>query len=144
MNTKNPHFKRLYPDNVENKPIMINFVLSQFLDGVQIWKKKVAHLAPYLINVLNLPPTYRGKLGLGMFLISLIVSLYESLPPYVDKTDINDSQLQIEDKTPQDLLNDVSALLASFINCGLTIVTTNELEYREYTTVPPLKEGISY
>jgi len=32
----------------------------------------VAHFAPYLINVLNLPPTYRGKLGLGMFLISLI------------------------------------------------------------------------
>jgi len=66
------NFKRLYPDNEENKPIMINFVLSQFLDGVQIWKKKVAHFAPYLINVLNLPPTYRGKLGLGMFLISLI------------------------------------------------------------------------
>ena len=44
----------------------------------------------------------------------------------------------------QDLLNDFSALLASFINCGLTIVTTNELEYGEYTTVPPLKEGISY
>ena len=57
-----------------------------------------------------------------------IVSLYESLPPYVDETDINDSQLQTEDKTPQDL----------FINCGLTIVTT------KYTTVPPLKEGISY
>jgi hypothetical protein len=25
-------------------------------------EKKVAHFAPYLINVLNLPPTYRGKL----------------------------------------------------------------------------------
>jgi hypothetical protein len=66
------NFKRLYPDNEENKPIMINFVLSQFLDGVQIWKKSVTHFAPYLINVLNLPHTYRGKLGLGMFLISLI------------------------------------------------------------------------
>ena len=32
----------------------------------------MAHFAPYLIDVLNLPPTYRGKLGLGMFLISLI------------------------------------------------------------------------
>ena len=45
------NFKRLYPDNEENKPIMITFVLSQFLDGVQIWKKKVVHFAPYLINV---------------------------------------------------------------------------------------------
>ena len=52
--------------------------------------------------------------------------------------------MQTEDKTPQDLLNDFSELLASFINCGLIIVTTNELEYGEYTTVPPLKESISY
>ena len=43
------NFKRLHPDNEENKPIMINFVLSQFLDGVQIWKKKVANFVPYLI-----------------------------------------------------------------------------------------------
>jgi len=50
------NFKRLYSDNEENKPIMINFVLSQFLDGVQIWKMNVAQFAPYLINVLNLPP----------------------------------------------------------------------------------------
>ena len=35
-------------------------------------EKKVAHFAPYLINVLNLPPTYRGKLDLGLYLISLI------------------------------------------------------------------------
>ena len=30
--------------------------------------------------------------------LKCIVSLYESLPPYVDKTDINESQLQTEDK----------------------------------------------
>ncbi len=30
------NFKRLHPDNEENKSIMINFVLWQFLDGVQI------------------------------------------------------------------------------------------------------------
>ncbi len=51
------NFKRLYSDNEEKKPIMINFVLSQFLDGVQIWKKNVTQFAPYLINVLNLPPS---------------------------------------------------------------------------------------
>jgi hypothetical protein len=42
------------------------------------------------------------------------------------------------------LLNDFSELLASFINCGLTLVTTNEPEYGKYTLVPPVKEGISY
>jgi hypothetical protein len=64
--------------------------------------------------------------------LKLIVSLYESLPPHVDKTDINDSQLQAKDKTPQDLLNDFSELLASFI------VAKNELEYGVNSTVPPL------
>jgi hypothetical protein len=66
------NFTKQFPDGIAEKPIMINFVLSQFLDGVQIWKKKVTHFAPYLINVLNVPPTYRGKLGIGLFLISLI------------------------------------------------------------------------
>ena len=40
------NFKRLHPDNEENKPIMINFVLSQFLDGVQILKKKILETRP--------------------------------------------------------------------------------------------------
>jgi hypothetical protein len=63
------NFKRHYPVDTGNNPIMINFVLSQFLDGVQIWEKKVAHFAPYLINVLNLPPTPNL---IGLYLISLI------------------------------------------------------------------------
>ena len=34
-------------------------------------------------------------------------------------------------------------LLATSINCGLTLVTMNEPEYGKFTTVPPVKEGIS-
>jgi len=34
------NFKRHYPVDTGNNPIMINFVLSQFLDGVQIWKNR--------------------------------------------------------------------------------------------------------
>jgi hypothetical protein len=71
-----------------------------------------------------------------------IVSLYESLPPYINKTDIGDSQLQDGEKTTADLLDDFSTALASFINCGLNLVTTNEQEHGCYTTVPPVKEGI--
>ena len=74
-----------------------------------------------------------------------IVSCYESLPSYINKSDIGDSHLQSSgDKSTSDLLNDFSELLASFINCGLTLVTTNEPEYGKYTLVPPVKEGISY
>ena len=72
-----------------------------------------------------------------------IVSCYESLPPYINKSDIGDSHLQSRDRSTSDLLDDFSELLASFINCGLTLVTTNEPEYGKYTLVPPVKEGIS-
>jgi hypothetical protein len=72
-----------------------------------------------------------------------IVSCYESLPLYINKSDISDSHLQSRDRSTSDLLDDFSKLLASFINCGLTLVTTNEPEYGKYTLVPPLKEGIS-
>jgi len=69
-----------------------------------------------------------------------IVSLYESLPPYVDKTDINDSQLQTDTSYTSRTFERLFSALASYINCGLTIVKTNELEYGEYTTLPPLKK----
>lgn len=53
-------------------PIMINFVMSQFLDGVQIWKSKVANFAPFILGILNMPSTFREKLGIGLFLSSLV------------------------------------------------------------------------
>ena len=72
-----------------------------------------------------------------------IVSCYESLPPFIDKSDIGESQLQSEDRSTPDLLDHFSGLLATSINCGLTLVTMNEPEYGKFTTVPPVKEGIS-
>ena len=38
------NFKKHYPFDTGNNPIMINFVLWQFLDGVQIWKKSGPNL----------------------------------------------------------------------------------------------------
>ena len=64
-------------------------------------------------------------------------SSYESLPPYIE---IGDNQLQSGDRSTPDLLDHFSELLATFKNCGLT---TNEPEYGKFTTVPPVKEGIS-
>ena len=43
--------------------------------------------------------------------IAVVVAVEEAVVTDInDETDINDSQLQTEDKTPQDLLNDFSAL----------------------------------
>jgi hypothetical protein len=69
-----------------------------------------------------------------------IVSCYESLPPFIDKKDIGDSKLQGTGKSTNDLLNDFSAALASFINCGLKEVTS-ETEHGSFTTVPIVDEG---
>jgi hypothetical protein len=51
-----------------------------------------------------------------------IVSCYASLPQYIDKSDIGDSQLQSGDISTPDLWDHFSELLATFINCGLTLV----------------------
>jgi hypothetical protein len=52
----------------------VNILLSEFYDGAQIYKRKHSSFYPFLIGILNLPPSYRGKLGVGLFLISLFSS----------------------------------------------------------------------
>lgn len=52
----------------------VNILLSEFYDGAKIYKWKVSSFYPFLIGILNLPPSYRGKLGVGLFLISLFSS----------------------------------------------------------------------
>jgi hypothetical protein len=63
------NLKRHYSVDTGNKPIMMNFVLSQFLDGVQIWKKKVAHSAPYLMGNLISLITYKANSGAEKFIL---------------------------------------------------------------------------
>jgi hypothetical protein len=55
--------------------IEVNILLSEFYDGAQIYKWKTSKFYPFVIGILNLPPSYRGKLGVGMFLSTLFSSL---------------------------------------------------------------------
>ena len=52
-------------------PIMVNIVIDLNYDGAQIYKSKCSYFYPLLISILNLPPTYRKELGVGMFMLSL-------------------------------------------------------------------------
>jgi hypothetical protein len=61
--------------NDKNKPIMINILLGQFYDGCAVFKNRVSVFWPYNIIILNLPPNYRVKLGIGMFLISIFTGI---------------------------------------------------------------------
>jgi hypothetical protein len=47
--------------------VPVNLLLSEFYDGGQLFKSIVTKFWGLFIQILNLPPTYRGKLGVGMF-----------------------------------------------------------------------------
>jgi hypothetical protein len=73
------NYNKLFSNIPEKeRPIMINLLFSQFYDGMQIYKKKHVTFWPFLVSILNLPPNYRVKLGIGLFLLSIFTSRAKS------------------------------------------------------------------
>lgn len=68
MEIMKSRFHDKYQNNLKNV-IMICLVLSFFCDGIQVWKSKVATFAPAFLAIMNLPPAYRNKLGIGSNLL---------------------------------------------------------------------------
>jgi hypothetical protein len=64
------NYNRQCRDDIEVEPI--NILVSLFYDGVQVYKRRHSEFAPLLISIMNLPPSFRGKLGIGTFLLSLV------------------------------------------------------------------------
>jgi hypothetical protein len=60
------------------KPVMINILFGQWYDGCDIYKNKNVNFWPLNAVILNLPPSYRIKLGIGMFLISIFTGIMKS------------------------------------------------------------------
>jgi len=58
---------------------MINIMLSQFFDGCAVFRNKISSFHPLIITILNLPPNYRFKLGVGMFTLSIFSSSSKSM-----------------------------------------------------------------
>ena len=57
-------YNEIFKDTAtENKPKMINILLGQFYDGCKIFKDKYQVFWPLNAIILNLPPSYRIKLG---------------------------------------------------------------------------------
>jgi hypothetical protein len=46
----------------------VSLSFSEFYDGGQLFKSKSTNYWILMTHILNLPPTSRGKLGIGMFL----------------------------------------------------------------------------
>lgn len=68
----NPQYKEQIPF------IHVPLILSVFLDGGQVFKKKSVVFKPQFITINNLPPFLRNKLGVGSFLVSLFTSIQGS------------------------------------------------------------------
>ena len=63
----------------KNKYKMINIMISQFYDGCAIYRNKISSFHPLIITILNLPPNYRYKMGVGMFTLSIFSSNSKSI-----------------------------------------------------------------
>jgi hypothetical protein len=58
-------------EKYESTLIKINLLISQFYDGIQVFHKRYKSFWPLMITILNLPPSIRNKIGVGMFLITM-------------------------------------------------------------------------
>lgn len=78
MNTLyNEHICRLPRDS--QIPKKINILLGEFYDGCQIFHSKSSSFWPLMVSILNMPPTYRQKVGIGLFCLSIFTSRTDSV-----------------------------------------------------------------
>jgi len=54
--------------------VMVNLLTSLFYDGVQVHKYIYSEFWPLVLFILNLPPNYRNKTGIGAFVLSVFNS----------------------------------------------------------------------
>jgi len=66
MNANFLNWQRKHDDRID--AVSVPLLLSQFYDGGQLFKSKTSNFWTLMTQILNLPPTYRGKLGIGMFI----------------------------------------------------------------------------
>jgi len=60
-----------FDDKNDNSLTMVNLLISEFYDGIQLFKTKVQNFWPLMISILNLPISMRIQSGIGTILISL-------------------------------------------------------------------------
>jgi len=69
MNSRYNLWRESKPERLNSEEVSL--VLSEFYDGGQLFKSTTCNFWILMTQVLNLPPTFRGKLGIGMFLSAI-------------------------------------------------------------------------
>jgi hypothetical protein len=63
--------KNVSHDESSRKIVPIDLILMEYYDGAQLFKSIVKNFCPLMISILNLPPTLRKVVNLGMFTITV-------------------------------------------------------------------------
>jgi len=58
----------------------INLLFGIFYDGIQLYHTKTLHFWPCFLTILNLPPSMRNEIGVGMFLSTIYTGTMGSQP----------------------------------------------------------------
>ena len=69
MNSRYKLWRESKPERLNSEEVSL--VLSEFYDGGQLFKSTTCNFWILMTQILNLPPTFRGKLGIGMFLSAI-------------------------------------------------------------------------
>jgi|APCry1669189000_1035189.scaffolds.fasta_scaffold03200_3 hypothetical protein len=69
-------------DNCDDA-ISVPLLLSEFYDGGQLFKSFASNFWVLLTQILNLPPTYRGKLGIGMFVQAIYAGKHKNAEAFL-------------------------------------------------------------
>lgn len=59
--------------------IQVSLLIGEYFDGAKIHNRKASNFWPLFINILSIPPHWRNKAGIGMFLIAIFKGVYGSV-----------------------------------------------------------------
>ena len=76
LNSMDLNFKAWCHENqqaltLDDKPVPISLLLMDFYDGGQLFKYRTCNFWGFFTSIINLPPTYRGKVGISTFLTAV-------------------------------------------------------------------------
>ena len=72
LKSMDSNYKAWCNENKSSFVVMpINLLLSDFYDGGQLFKRRACNFWGLFTSILNLPPTYRGKVGISTFLSAI-------------------------------------------------------------------------
>ena len=83
MNSNFLDWKQKQDERRQSTCVSVPLLLSEFYDGGQLFKSKVNDFWALLTQFLNLPPTYRGKLGIGMFVQAIYAGKHKAAESFL-------------------------------------------------------------